>query len=435
MGKDITDADLAGFGMQGQDPFMEVVDKSHAALKAKAEAEEPEDEDDDDTGQAEDEDLSGDGDTEADDDAGEDDPDRESSEDEDDEELDEEDEGDGEEEEPAVKLKNYRLTLPDGSQVKVTDDATFKIKENGKFVRRSVQELIQAQNENIKNDEIRRRESEEVKRLQSIANQSEQREKKVRELVKSFSTGITKGNLLEALGAIRQIEAVEEGQSLTENELQAYVIQALNGMTKGIREATSKDPETLRREVEAYNTELRLKAARAETEELTRAQKIEAAKQEKRRVAESLRIKEDDMLPAYEALVELNKELEAQGQNPRNFTIEDVGILVVDSNLSENFKKLAKANGVELDPEDLRDMIQIGRRQREKAQAELSQKDYRRILQNYATKEIKAISRNLGDSPDVRMNGSSKKSNPKRQRSKNKKTVKEITRTSQAWGF
>lgn len=452
--RDVSEQELASFGMQGGDPFMQVVDKAHEELKAKAVEEEPEDEEeaeeeeDDDTGRSGGDDSGDDDDFESeepeDEDEDDDDDDFDSD---DDSEGDDDDFEDGsdeeEEEEPQpIKAKAYRLTSPDGEQVKVKDDHTIKIKSNGKFERVKLSELIEDRGARVKSDELRRRESEEVKRLREINQQKEKRERSLAKEFRTFSSEITKGNLIGALGAIRKVQALESGEHVTDEELGKFLVDSLNGMTKGVQEVLAKDPEALQREVDAYNAERRLEHIKSETEELEKGRATERAIREKQRVAKELNISEGDMKHAFDVLMERNKELQQAGRKPIDFNMQDIGQLVVDSILNENFKALAKASNIELEKEDLQRLLKIGQVERERNKnKDLTEKQYRRILKNYANKEVKAISRNLGDSPDSlasnnARSGSSRKSNPKRQRVK-KKTgkLKEITRVSEAWPF
>lgn len=439
MGKN-DNVDVSGFGMQGAVPFLETADKNEQKLHAEVEAKNPtreEDEDDDEdsprgrggSDSRDDEEFDGGEEEEDRDDldASEEDSGEDEDEEEDDFEEDEEEVEDDDEEEPEVKAKSYKITLPDGTQLDATDDGTIKIKENGKFTRVKLRDLIQDRNGRIKNDELIRRKSEEVNRLQSTVSTLSRREESTTDLVKSFSDGITKGNVVKAMGVIGELSGVEQ------DKIPDFIMESLSGMMKGIQTLATKDEDQITREAEAYKTESELNRLKRERDGLKSAKSKEAAVAAKKEMAKSLNIQEADMNAAFHALVERNQELEKAGYEPETITMQSVGDLVVDSIVDEGFKAVAAANDLELSTEDRGRLIKLGRIERERrGHKDLSKKDYVRLLSNYANKELKGLSRNLGEDEVERP----RKSNPKRQKrqsSRKKGKLKEITRVSQAW--
>ena len=79
---------------------------------------------------------------------------------EDDDEEPEEDTDDDTEKPSKKKPKTYSVTASDGSQVKLKDDATVKIKVDGSFQRVAVSDLVSNYNGHVKYDELIRRSAE-----------------------------------------------------------------------------------------------------------------------------------------------------------------------------------------------------------------------------------------------------------------------------------
>lgn len=407
------DSDVSQF-MTQESPFLDVVSDSEKAAALNGAAR---DDEDDDLEEEEEEDLEEAEDSEEESEEEDEDSEEESEEDE---ESDEEEEG---EEEPKAsaaseKPKDYRLTLADGSQVKVSDDTTIKIKENGKFVRISVRDLVQDRNGKVKHDELIRRGAEKEKQLRLKVDEITAREEHTKNLTKAFLEGVTKGDLIEAMMVINEMTGGTDPQKTLSD--------ALSGIGKAIDEITKMTPEELERRTKNHLTESELKKKTRKLEGLDRDEQVRAAKIRKRELCEQLSLKDEDMNAAYSALMERNRDLKANGRDPINFTMEDVAVTAMEYRDWSGFKAISEEHEVDLSSEDLNNLIDVAKVETRKKKAPLDKKDYMRILGTYANKELKDLSRKVSQR--------NQQTTPKSKEKKKKKAqVREIHRISQIW--
>lgn len=412
------DVDISEFGVaEGASNFMKSVDGNEARrLKERAENEQEADdseldeEPDSDGDEAFNErarraDRGGDDDGDSEDDEDSDEP-----EDEDNSSKDEaKKESDDPEEVRPPKL--YTVTNEDGTQLKLAEDTTIKYKENGKFVRRKLSEILSIKNGEIKHDELIRRASERAKK-------AEEEDERTKELTKSFHEGITKGDLLEAMGVLGE---------MTGEDSQKLLFDFVEGLNKVIDNLQGKTREQLEAEATAYKSQAELKKRERTINQKEEAQRIQEVKAEKIRIAKELALEPELMDDAYGALVQRNKQLEEAGKQPINFSMNDIADVAVEFQVYSGIKEIAEAHDVELDRDDYNYLIDRAKIERRKKKGCLKSEDYVNLISEHAGKELS------------RKVGSKDKTTPKGKTGSKKTSqngrVKELRSISQAFGL
>ena len=338
-----------------------------------------------------------------------------------DEEQDDESEDDGEEsdeESPEEPVKKYKATLADGTQVEVADDTTVKLKVDGKFQRVPLKDLKDNYNGAIKHDELIRRSAEANKELSERVALAEAETAKVQRLTGAFLEGVTKGDLFEAMGVINEM------LPNSDKSVKEQIAELVNGLGNAWDGLANLTPEQIQANADEYQAKAELRRRESKVESAERREQIRVAKARKAELCAEHGLEESDMNEAYKALAARNESLQQKGQNPINFTVEDVATVAVEFQMFDGFKGVADAHEIELKPEDVNYLIDRGKLEERKLGSRLGQKDYVRLLSNYANKELEALSRKVS-------NGSNRKTTPKR--NNKKQTTKEIVRTSQIW--
>ena len=352
----------------------------------------------------------------------EDEEETEASEESDDEEQDEEDEGEDDSEKAPRKAKKYLATLSDGTRVDLTDDTTIKIKVNGKFEKVPLETLKEKYNGEVKHEELIRRQSENTKKLESELSRARSETEQVRNYTKSFMEGVTKGDFIEAMGVIAEMSG--------ESDVNKVVTEAVNGIAKAIEEMGSMSQDELTKRAEAYKKNSELSKRERALSEKERAELVKAQRAEVNRLAEANKIEVSDMQSAYQALVARNEELKQGGQNPVNFTVQDVADVAVEYKIQDEFLSLSEKHKVDLSSDDLRYLRSRAKLEWSKTGGSLKENDYVRLLSEYGNKELGELSRKVstnGAKTSPKRNGSSKRTS--------KKKVKSIVRDADLWGF
>lgn len=419
-------ADNVNQFLVNESPFLEAVDNA-SELGVKITKEEPyelgdgevsdagdaeADDEGDDTGGAE----------EASEEAGESD-DGESEEDEEESDEEEEEESDEEESEgeqkEEVKPKLYTATLEDGTQVKVPDNATIKLKVDGKFQRIPVKDLASGYNGQVKYDELIRRSSETQKELEQRLEASELKAGRARELTKNFTEAIAdKGDLIEAMSVIAEMTDHENPEEL----LQTF----MNGLSKAIDDVVNLSPEEIEKKARAYklNSELSKKEAKIKAHEAEEQRKAAIARRQE--LEQEYSLEPTEMQGAYEALANRNQILQKEGKKPIDFTLEDVAELAVDHRHNTAIRGLLEQHEISLEVADIQRLIQSSNLVMDRYGRYPKPEEYRQLVSQYVTKELEDLSRKVG-SPK-------KKTTPK---SKKKKTTqkKAAVRDTDIWGL
>jgi len=413
----MTDPDSVSEVVDISTAFMEAVEEGSASLKKEVEVS------DEDLGEgdeeSEDEDDEEESDTEEDEEDSDEDEDEEELEEEvfEDEEEDSEGDDEDEEEEKPTKAKVYTATLPDGSQVKLTDEATVKIKVDGKFQRVAVKDLTSAYNGNVKHDELIRRGAEKVKELELQSAKSIAETQRIRALSKAFLAGATKGDLIEAMSVVAELTNEKDPQKL--------INDFITGIGKAVDQYAVMSPEEVERRARDYKVNAELQKKERKLRDIEAREKIEEAKRVKEEIKKELNLEESDMKQAYDALNARNEALVKEGRQALQFSLKDVGVLAVDYKHYDNLNGLVKKHKIEATTADINNLIDIANIESKKLGRWPTKKDYLRILQNYANKEIQSISRKVG---------STAKTTPKNAKKKNRnEPEKVINRISSIW--
>jgi hypothetical protein len=387
-------------------PFMEVVEDTEKEI-AQAKASEAEEDSDEEEEEELDEEATDDEEGE------EEDSEEADEEEEDDDDEDEEEEEEEPEEKPKSKL--YTATLPDGSQVKLTDNATVKIKVNGKFQRVAVGDLTSAYNGNIKHDELIRRSAEKTKELETRLSIEKAESEKARELTKAFLSGVTKGDLIEAMAVVAEMTG--------EGDANKVLNDALLGIGKAIDELAGMTPAEIEKRSKAHKLEAEYKKKERRLQEMDNKEAIAQAKAEKEALKEQLGLEEEEMLRAYNALNERNLAIQKEGKTPPKFTMNDIATLAVEYRHYNALSEVAKKSELELSGDDVNNLIEMAKIRARKERRWLTKKEYVQILSGYANKEIESVDRKVSTKP---------KTTPK-SKEKKKTAVKTISRLSELW--
>lgn len=384
--------------------FMEAVDEGQAKLDKGEKVEDDSDDEDLEEGSEDEEDSSEDSDEDEDED--EEDEDEEDSEDDSVEEEvfedDEEEPEDSKDEVKATKPKVHTATLPDGTQVKLTDDATVKIKVDGKFQRVAVKDLTSAYNGNVKHDELIRRGAEKVKELELQSAKSVAEAQRMRSLTKAFMDGATKGDLIEAMSIVAELT--------NEKDPQKVLNDFISGIGKAVDQYAAMSPEEVERRAREFKVNAELQKKERKLKEIEAKEKIEEAKKLKEVVKQELGLEEEDMRQAYDALNARNEALAKAGKPILQFSLKDVGDLAVDYRHYDSFTGLVKKYKVEATSADINNLIDIAKIQARKLKRWPSKTEYVQMLSTYANKEIQGISRKVGSIAKTTPKNAKKKS-------------------------
>lgn len=341
--------------------------------------------------------------------------DEESSDSEEQEDEDEEAEEEAEGEVDDKPTKQYTATLEDGSQVKLQDNATIKLKVDGKFKRVSLRDLASDFNGRVKHDELIRRGAEKSKQLESQVLRLEGESKRARDLTQDLITGITQGDLIKAMGVIAEMTNNEDPEKLLQ--------EALTGIGNAVERISGMSAEEIEKEARSYKLDTELKKKQAKLDLSTREDQIAAAKARKLELCNELGLAEAEMNGAYLALVDRNKELETQGRKKIEFTLEDVATLALEYRHLEAIEQLIEKHELEFEDQDINNLIDLSKIQAKRTPKGLTEADYVRILNNYANKEIEVLDRKVGKA----------KTTPKSKKVESK--VREVSNISDVWGI
>lgn len=376
-------------GDQNEDAEPESEDLEGEDAEEEGEDEEPEGEEDDSEGE------------------GEDDDEEEESEDED-----EEDDSDDSDKKGRKSAKKHTLTLPDGSQVKVTDDTTFKIKVDGRFQRVSLQDLTSNYNGQIKHDELIRRSSEKERALNERLVATERQERALKESVQNISEHITQGNVMHALSLVAKMkkESPEEIMDAWIKGLDTFLSE-WTGLSDADREAKVK-----KYRLESELAELEQKKRRLSQEEET--QQTNAAIE---RACRENALTLPEVQVAYEAMMHRRAEQEKAGMKPPEFTLKDVVATALDFQVLDGVLQAAQSLKVNLESQDKSYLVAVVRAEQQKNGTRLGPSDYRKLIKAYAKNEIESLSRKVPKQH--------KATTPKRKKGKER----ELTRASQIW--
>lgn len=403
--------------MRTESPFMDAVEDAEEELAKGASRDEEDSEVEDSFEEEDDSEEEEDEGSEEEDEDGDEDPESEDEEEEDEEEEDDEDTKEAKSKDTTPKV--YTATLPDGSQVKLTDDATVKIKVDGKFKRVPVRELASSYNGGVKHDELIRRTSETEKELKARISASEADANRAKELTKAFLEGVTKGDLIEALSIV--------GEMTGETDTSKILNDALSGIGKAIDDLARMTPEEVEKKARAHKLESELKKRERKLEELRRQEEVSAAVQAKEELKAKLGLEEEEMRQAYDALKSRNMALAKEGKQPPKFTLEDVAVLAVDYRHYNAIQSIAQKYELELESEDVNNLIDTAKIQARKLKRWPTKKEYVQLLSSYANKELNGINRKVGTKPT--------KTTPKSKKmaKKGEREVKAVSRLSQIW--
>lgn len=330
-----------------------------------------------------------------------------------------EEEDDETEEKPQKKtedeshpIKSYKATLEDGTQVELKDNTSLKLKVDGKYKRVTIKDLKDNYNGNVKHDELIRRSSAAEKASISRLSQINAEASLTKERTEQVSKAITSGNVMEALSVIAQLQGEDPSKVMD-----AWV----NGLTSFLEDFESKTPEQRASESKRYKLDAEIKAKEQRLAKLTETD----AEKQARVAVENACIKHDlskqELAEAHQALINRNKTLEAGGQKPVNFFLEDVVTLALDYQAFAEIQNAAEDLNVKLEQKEINYLLALAKAQEKKNGARLIDKDYIALINKYADKEIKTLSRKVG--------AKIAKTSPK----KNKKQFKEVKRDSQIW--
>lgn len=311
--------------------------------------------------------------------------------------------------EPKAKSKTYSLTMEDGAQVKVQDDATLKIKVDGSYKRVSVSDLVRDYNGQIKYDELIRRSAESEKEAKTQLDAIKAEDEQLREQVKSLSSAISEGGVMEALAVIAEMEGSEP-----EKIIDSWV----NGLTTFLTEWSGLDGEQREDKVKRFKLNNEVKQLEAKRSKLSAQQQKEATEKAIQQAIDTYGVTRDQIQEAYHALAEYAKR---QDKDPDSITLSEVVSTAMEFESMDHLVSAGEDLGVELDDSDVRYLVSMSRAQEQKTGTRLSKDDYVKLIKAYAKEEIESLSRKV-EAPK-------RTTTPK---SKEDKEI-EVTRTSQIW--
>lgn len=400
----MADPNLAEFENENN-IFMDALADTEAEIASGA-TDEPEDDEDS-------------GDDEETDDQDDSEDEEEVDEEEDDEDEDEEDEDEesretkGDAKKQEIAPKKHRFTLEDGSQIEILDNASFKMKVDGKFKRVSIRELKENYNGDIKHDEMIRRSAEAEKAAQARLSEMEAEEKRVRQRTINVSKAITEGNILEALAVVAEMQ---------DENAEQIIDKWTSGMTKFLNDFESMSPEEKAEYVRRFKLEQETKSLQAKRDELKQEEDLKRINENIEAACSEHSLSRKEFDEAFDALMAKNEKLKQSGGEPVDFGIADVVELASDYRVYENILDAAEELEVKLEPKDYDYLIQILRADEKRNGGRLPDQDYVELIKAYAQDQAKDLSRKVG--------AKKAKITPK---SRKKKKTKEISRISDVW--
>lgn len=312
------------------------------------------------------------------------------------------------------KVKHFTATLDDGSQVKLTNSSTLKVKVDGKFKRVAVQDLVSDYNGRIKHDELIRRASENEKELTRKLRASEETSIRAKELTKSFVEGITKGDLIEAISLV--------GEMTGEKDTEGLLNRFISGLGKAIEDVSTLSEDELKTRAKAYKTNSELKKSEARLGKLNQEEQVKAARVYKKQLSEHLQIEESELDNAYHAYSKTNEERKARGEEPVDFTWEDIATLALEYRHYASITNLIEEHELELEQDDINNLIDEAKIKARRLGRHPNQNEYRQLISGYANKELETIDRKVG----------TQKTTPKGKKNDAPKAI-EIKRISEVW--
>lgn len=335
--------------------------------------------------------------------------------DDDEEEEEEEEEADEEEEEVKAKpSKLHTMTLEDGSQVKVSDEALIKIKVDGRFEKVKFSDLKSGYNGKVKSDEIIRRSSEAQKEAQSRLDAIKQEDERIRGHVKELSSAISKGGVMEALGIIAQME----GKSSSE-----VIKDWVSGLTTFVQEWDGLSDEERKAKVSKFELESEVKGLEAKKKRLSEDQQNQEMETQIKQACETHGVTREELKDAYEALEKRALQLKEAGKPVTEVTLDDVVATTIDFKVYDGLTVAAEELNVKLKNADINYLMTEVKESIKDKGGRLDTLDYVKLIKQYAKKELADLSRKV---PAVK----SAKTTPK---SKKKEKVISLTRESDIW--
>lgn len=335
------------------------------------------------------------------------------SEDDDDDEQDEDEEEEEAPETESVEPKVHKLTLEDGSQIEIKDNATIKMKVDGRYKRLSVADLKSNYNGKIKHDELIRTTSEAKKKatkeLDRIKNETEE----AVEHVKAISEAVTQGNIMGVLDMVARMTGTEP-----EATQQAWI----DGVTGFLEKQEKMTEEERRAEARSYRLDAEIKEKERRLAKIgTKDDEAKAAKAVKA-ACEEYDLNKSDLKEAHTALLNRNESLKTQGKKPVEFSLDDIVTTALQYQSYREIQSVGEDLNLKLGDNDVMYLLKVAEAEEQKKGARLNEKDYATLINKYAGKEIEKLSRKVG--------AKKAKTTPKRKKTKN---VKKMTRSSQIW--
>jgi hypothetical protein len=397
--KEIIQSDIANTNL-----FMDVVADQEASATAEESSDEPTD------------DEASDPDEEADSEDPLEDEEEEGEEEDDEDEVeeDEEEEGEAPEREASSDApKKHRVTLDDGSQIELLDNATIKMKVNGQFKRVSVKDLRDSYNGGVKHDEMIRRSAEAEKKAEDRIAKADAEDARIVERAKELSGAMTKGNILEAIAVIAELADEDPNQ-------------AIDNWTKGmgdfLTEFTQLSPEQRQSKINNFRTAQEVRKLERRRDKLKNSEQKREVNQAIDRACEEQDLSREEFDDAFNSLMKRNEQVREQGGEPHDFGIKHVIDLAVDYRIYENVLNACEDLEVNLEEKDHNYLIKVVRADENRTGTRLPSGDYVQLIQEYAQVEAKTLSRKVGTKKA--------KTTPK---SRKKSKTKEISRMSQIW--
>jgi hypothetical protein len=308
--------------------------------------------------------------------------------------------------------KAQTLTLPDGAQYKVTDDATIKIKVDGRYEKVSVGDLKQNYNGKVKSDEIIRRSSEAQKAAETKLAAIKAEDEQIRGHVAELSQAISKGGVMEALSVVAQMEGKDAGKVIED---------WVSGLTTFINDWGSLSEQERESKVNAYKLSSEVKGLEAKRnrikEEATKAETDRAIAQ----ACEEHGLTKEELKDAYTALETRNAKLKEAGRAGIEFTLSDVVSTALDFGSYDSITRIAEDSKITLSEADINYLMTLSKTEEKKKGTRLIDDDYVKLIKGYAKKEITDLNRKVV-APK-----------PAKTTPKSKKKAVTVTRESQLW--
>ena len=276
-----------------------------------------------------------------------------------------------------VESKKYKATKSDGTQLEIDSDTTFKIKVNGKFEKVAFQDLTKDYNGKVYYEERVRRASEKELQATKLLETKQAQEDKFNRRLKDLTSGITEGNVLDALADIGELVG-EDPQ-----KFRADMIESMSGFIQKWVNMTAEQQEKFLLEQKYVGLEKKVKQEQEDKAKFESKTKVEQAIEE---ASVKYKLERKDLTAAYEVLVEnYNK----QGISLDKLTFNDVVDLSLGARVSSNLKQAQEESGMKLDYEQYNKLSKIVFEQEKAGGADLELSDYIAIIKEVVGKPVK----------------------------------------------